>query len=152
MLHFNHNIYVPKCQIVRFTEPFSFKKLSGFTPFFRRSGAVRNADRKCKAFSLRSKIWFPRVGNQIWVSTQQNRTIRVNLACRLWISRPRRRGLQPRRACLRYAIFSVFAWYPRKKQVPLDGHFQWHRHPGGAPYSFSEMRPDRQFTRTRRRG
>ena len=35
-------------------------------------GEVRNADRKCKAFSLRSKIGFPRVGNQIWVRTPQN--------------------------------------------------------------------------------
>ena len=33
---------------------------------------VRHADRKCKAFSLRSKIGFPRVGNQIWVRTPQN--------------------------------------------------------------------------------
>ena len=39
-------------------EPFNFKKLSGFTPFFRCSGAVRNADR-------------------IWVSTPQNRTYRA---------------------------------------------------------------------------
>ena len=31
-----------------------------------------NARRKCKAFSLRSKIWSPRVGNQIWASTPQN--------------------------------------------------------------------------------
>ena len=52
--------------------------------FFRRievftlsAGAVRNADRKCKAFSLRSKIWFPRMGNQIWVRTPQNRTYRA---------------------------------------------------------------------------
>ena len=31
-----------------------------------------NARRKCKAFSLRSKIWSPRVGNQIWACTLQN--------------------------------------------------------------------------------
>ena len=42
-----------------------------------RPGSVRNADRKCKAFSLRSKIGFPRVGNQIWASTPQNRTYRA---------------------------------------------------------------------------
>ena len=45
-------------------------KVIGYYTFFRRSGAVRNADRKCKAFSLRSKIWFPRVG-KIWASTPQ---------------------------------------------------------------------------------
>ena len=50
-----------------------------------RPSAVRNADRKCKAFSLRSKIGFPRVGNQIWVCTPQNRTIGVNLGIFLGI-------------------------------------------------------------------
>ena len=41
------------------------------------SGSVGNADRKCKTFSLRSKIWSPRMGNQIWASTPQNRTYRA---------------------------------------------------------------------------
>ena len=60
---------------------------------FAKPGAVRNADRKCKAFSLRSKIWFPRVGNQIWVSTPQNRTYRawgeleLPISNRLWYSK-----------------------------------------------------------------
>ena len=71
----------------------------GFRVHFSRSGAVRNSDRKCKAFSLRSKIWFPRVGNQIWVSTPQNRTIGVNLG----ISCSRRLG----RTALRRQILVV---------------------------------------------
>ena len=71
------------------------------------SGAVRNADRKCKAFSLRSKIWFPRVGNQIWVSTPQNRTYRglgleleLHRMGKIWACTPQNRtyragGIQP---------------------------------------------------------
>ena len=73
MLHFNHNIYVPKCQIVRFTEPFSFKKLSGFTPFF-----VDPVRLGMQIANVKQRQILPRVG-KIWVSTPQNRTIGVNL-------------------------------------------------------------------------
>ena len=45
-----------------------------FGNFLAKPGSVRNADRKCKAFSLRSKI-LPRMG-KIWVSTPQNRIYR----------------------------------------------------------------------------
>ena len=55
---------------------------------FSGSGPVRNADRKCKAFSLESKIRFPRVGNQIWVCTPQNRTYRA-WGVQNWTKKPR---------------------------------------------------------------